>query len=168
MAIIAALHDPLTVFVPDDLTDVMTPDDDGTDGRPAGVRAVVRPGSREVVLRAGVATNLRAHVPAAPSRRPSGCRIRMIPVVVREVMVVIMVRSCFRIGRIGAKQRHSSEDLTHYYVLQAVEGSRERNQEGRVVRTKNTVQRPMRISKIRCADRLKKAMRGQNMARVRP
>jgi hypothetical protein len=32
VAVIAALHDPLTVFLADDLADVVTPDDDGSDG----------------------------------------------------------------------------------------------------------------------------------------
>jgi len=32
MAIIAALYDPLTIFVADDLAYVMTPNDDGTYG----------------------------------------------------------------------------------------------------------------------------------------
>jgi hypothetical protein len=31
MAVIAALHDPLTVVVADDLAHVVTPDDDGSD-----------------------------------------------------------------------------------------------------------------------------------------
>ena len=31
MAVIAALHDPLTVLVADDLAHVVTPDDDGSD-----------------------------------------------------------------------------------------------------------------------------------------
>jgi hypothetical protein len=31
MAVVAALHDPLTVLLADDLTDVVTPDDDGSD-----------------------------------------------------------------------------------------------------------------------------------------
>jgi hypothetical protein len=31
MAVVAALHDPLTILVADDLADVMTPDDDGPD-----------------------------------------------------------------------------------------------------------------------------------------
>jgi hypothetical protein len=31
MAVIAALHDPLTILVADDLADVVTPDNDGPD-----------------------------------------------------------------------------------------------------------------------------------------
>jgi len=31
MAIVTALHDPLTILVADDLADVVTPDDDGPD-----------------------------------------------------------------------------------------------------------------------------------------
>jgi hypothetical protein len=37
MAIITALHDPLTVFVADDLANVVTPNDDGTNGGTACV-----------------------------------------------------------------------------------------------------------------------------------
>jgi hypothetical protein len=31
MAVVTALHDPLTIFLADDLADVVTPDDDGPD-----------------------------------------------------------------------------------------------------------------------------------------
>jgi hypothetical protein len=31
MAIVAALHDPLAIFLPDDLADVVSPDDDCAD-----------------------------------------------------------------------------------------------------------------------------------------
>jgi hypothetical protein len=37
MAVIAALHDPLTILVADDLADVVTPDDDGPDRRSTGI-----------------------------------------------------------------------------------------------------------------------------------
>ena len=37
MAIITALHDPLTVFVADDFAYVVTPDDNSTNGGPACV-----------------------------------------------------------------------------------------------------------------------------------
>jgi hypothetical protein len=37
MAVVAALHDPLTVLVADDLADVVTPDDDSPDCWSTGV-----------------------------------------------------------------------------------------------------------------------------------
>ena len=70
MAVIAALHDPLAIFLADNSSDVMAPDHDGADARAAGVGAVMGPGSREIVGRTGVAADLAAHVPAAPGTRP--------------------------------------------------------------------------------------------------
>jgi hypothetical protein len=37
MAVVAALDDPLTILVADDLADMVTPDDDSPNGRPPGV-----------------------------------------------------------------------------------------------------------------------------------
>jgi len=37
VAVIAALHDPLTVLVADDLADVVTPDNDRADRRSASI-----------------------------------------------------------------------------------------------------------------------------------
>jgi hypothetical protein len=37
MAVVAALHDPLTILVADDLADVVTPDDDGPDRWSTGI-----------------------------------------------------------------------------------------------------------------------------------
>jgi len=37
MTVVAALHDPLAVLLTNDLTDVVTPDDDRANGRSAGV-----------------------------------------------------------------------------------------------------------------------------------
>jgi hypothetical protein len=37
MAVITALHYPLTVLLGDDLADVVTPDDDGSDGWATGI-----------------------------------------------------------------------------------------------------------------------------------
>jgi hypothetical protein len=66
MAVIAALHDPLTVFVTDYPADMVTPNHDGTDGRTARVVPVMRPGSRQIVGGAGIGAHLPAHVPSAP------------------------------------------------------------------------------------------------------
>jgi hypothetical protein len=37
MTVVAALHDPLTVLLTNDLADVVTPDDDSANGRATGV-----------------------------------------------------------------------------------------------------------------------------------
>jgi hypothetical protein len=37
MTVVAALHDPLTVLLTNDLADVVTPDDDCANGRSTGV-----------------------------------------------------------------------------------------------------------------------------------
>ena len=66
MAVIAALHDPLTVFLTDYLADMVTPNHDGTDGRTARVVAVMSPGSRQIVGGAGIGADLPAHIPSAP------------------------------------------------------------------------------------------------------
>jgi hypothetical protein len=66
VAVIAAPHDPLTVFLAYDFTDVVTPDDDGPNRWATGVRSVAGPGPREVERGSGIAADLRAHVPTAP------------------------------------------------------------------------------------------------------
>lgn len=67
MAVIAALHDPLTVFATDNLADMVTPNHNGTDRRTPRVGSVVSPGSRQIVGRAGIGADLPAHIPSAPS-----------------------------------------------------------------------------------------------------
>lgn len=71
MAVIAALHDPLTVFVTDNLADMVTPNHDGADRRTASVISVVRPGSRQIVGRTGIGADLPAHIPSAPGPGPA-------------------------------------------------------------------------------------------------
>ena len=71
MTVVPALDDPLTVLLTDNLADVVTPDDNRAHRGTAGVAAVVRPGSREVVLGTRIGSDLTAHIPAAPSGRPS-------------------------------------------------------------------------------------------------
>ncbi len=66
MTVIAALHDPLAVFLADNLADVVAPDHDSADARTAGISAVMGPRARKVVGRTGVAGDLPAHIPAAP------------------------------------------------------------------------------------------------------
>jgi len=43
MAVIAALDNPLAVLLADDLTDMVTPDDDRANGRAAGIRSIMSP-----------------------------------------------------------------------------------------------------------------------------
>jgi hypothetical protein len=114
MAIIAALHDPLAVLLADDLADMMRPDDDGADRRLPGVGAVMSPCPREIIFGTGIATDLPAHVPAAPGGWPSGIRI--------AVRTVVMVPSGFNGGGAGAKQSQCSGDGTDAFFLRAVFG----------------------------------------------
>lgn len=71
MAIVTALHDPLTVFLADDFADVVTPDDDRADGWATGIRSIMGPGPREIESGAGIAADLRAHIPSAPCGGPA-------------------------------------------------------------------------------------------------
>jgi hypothetical protein len=48
VTVIATLDDPLTFFVANDLSDVMRPDHDRTNGGAAGVCSVMRPGPGEI------------------------------------------------------------------------------------------------------------------------
>ena len=70
--VVAALNDPLTVFLADNFSDVMPPDDDRADRWSAGVRSIAGPRPRQIECRAGIAAHLPAHVPAAPGPRASG------------------------------------------------------------------------------------------------
>jgi hypothetical protein len=95
MAVIAALHDPMTVFVTDYLADMVTPNHDGTDGRAARVVPVMSPGSRQIVGGAGIGADLPAHVPSAPGpglaatavMAVSGGIVMMVPGSIMVVMV---------------------------------------------------------------------------------
>jgi hypothetical protein len=49
MAVVAALHDPLTILVADNLADVVTPDHDSPDRWAAGIRSIVGPGPGEII-----------------------------------------------------------------------------------------------------------------------
>src|ERR1700729_2719788 len=71
MTVVSTLDDPLAVLLTDNLPDVMAPDHNRAHGRTAGVAAIVRPGSREVVLGTRIGSDLPAHVPSAPGGRPS-------------------------------------------------------------------------------------------------
>src|SRR6185312_10228744 len=74
-AVIAALHDPLAVFLTHDLTDVVRPDDDRSHRRPACIRAIASPRSCKVVLGTGIGAYLCPHVPATPCGWTSGMSI---------------------------------------------------------------------------------------------
>ncbi len=75
VAIVAALHDPLTAILADDLADVMTPDNDRADRRSTGIRPIMSPRPGEVIGRAGVAADLPAHIPPAPCPGPAGIMV---------------------------------------------------------------------------------------------
>ena len=87
VAVVTALHDPLTVLVANDFAHVVPPDDDGADGRTACARPVVSPGSREIVGGAGVTADLRPHIPAAPCGGPT-----RIVLTSASMMVVVVIR----------------------------------------------------------------------------
>ena len=92
VAVIAALNDPLTILLADDFSDVVTPDDDCSDSRTTCIRPIVGPRSRKIIRRTGIATDLTAHVPPTPSRRPPG--IVGVPTCIAQM--VMMIRSGFR------------------------------------------------------------------------
>src|SRR5882757_8554105 len=120
MAVIAALHDPLTVLVRDDLADVVTPDDDGADGRSACIRSIVRPGTGEIVGRAGIAADLAAHIPSAPRTRPAGIAGMGVMVVTTATGVVVMPMVRPSLGARSKQTKHcrcSHERTLHGYSL---------------------------------------------------
>jgi hypothetical protein len=91
MPIVAAPDDPVTVFLPYNLADVMRPDHDSANGRTTGIRSVLSPRSGEVVFRSGIATDLLAHVPSAPCPGPSRVSVSAIGMVVVVMMAVVMM-----------------------------------------------------------------------------
>ena len=97
MAVIAALHDPFAVFVTDDLADMVTPNHDGTDRRTARVRSVMSPGSRQIVGRTGIGSDLPTHIPPAPGPGPAAAAMVAgsggIVVMMRGRIPVMMPRS---------------------------------------------------------------------------
>jgi hypothetical protein len=107
--VIAALHYPMTIFVANNLADVVPPDNDSANGRTTSICAVVSPRSREVVFRARIAAHLTAHVPPAPRSGTPG------------VGAAVMRRgSCFCARRESEKQCHRRNDSTHtasFYLL---------------------------------------------------
>ena len=85
VAVVAALHDPLTILLADDLADVVTPDDDGPDRWSTSIRSIVSPGTGQIKRRARVAADLPTHIPPAPCAGPT--RIMM----TTTGMVVVVV-----------------------------------------------------------------------------
>jgi len=95
VAVIATLNYPLTLLPADDLTDVVTPDDDCSDSWTTCIRPIVGPRSRKIIGWSGIAADLRAHVPAALRSRPAGVVLMtsfgMVMVVVMVIMMVAIV-----------------------------------------------------------------------------
>jgi hypothetical protein len=102
--VIAALNDPLTILLADDFSDVVTPDDDGSDSRTTGIRPIVGPRSRKIIRGTGVATHLAAHVPPTPGRGTPG--VVSVPTCIAQMVMVI--RSGFRARRERAKHSRCS------------------------------------------------------------
>jgi hypothetical protein len=91
VAVIATLNYPLTLLPADDLTDVVTPDDDCSDSWTTCIRPIVGPRSRKIIGWSGIAADLRAHVPSAPRPRPADV-VMMTPFgIVMVGVVVIMI-----------------------------------------------------------------------------
>src|SRR5262245_17106390 len=93
------------------LADVVSPDDDNANGWTTGIYTVVSPRSRDVVLWAGIAAHLTAHVPPAPC---SGTRGVEVPV---GIVAAVMMGPCFCVRRESAKQCYRRRDFTHAVVL---------------------------------------------------
>jgi hypothetical protein len=95
VAVIAALNYPLTILLADDLTDVVTPDDDCSDSRTTCIRPIVSPRSRKIIGWSGIVADLRAHIPAAPRSWSAGVVLMtpfgMVMVVVLVIMMVAIV-----------------------------------------------------------------------------
>jgi hypothetical protein len=88
MTIIAALHDPLAIFVADNFSNVVTPHDNRANLRTARAGPVMRPWARQIVRRSGIAADLRAHVPSAPGARPPGILKMSVGFAAMDVMMV--------------------------------------------------------------------------------
>jgi hypothetical protein len=102
----------MTIFVANNLADVVPPDHDSANGRTTSICAVVSPRSREIVLRARIVAHLTAHVPPAPCRGT-----RAVGVLVRMVAAVMKSGPCFCARRESEKQCHRRNDSTHTVVL---------------------------------------------------
>lgn len=87
--VIAALDDPLPVFVAYNFSHMMGPHHDGANGGPARVCSVVRPGSGQIEHGTWVSSDLPTHEPPAPGARASGV-IRAVTVLVMRNMTMMM------------------------------------------------------------------------------
>jgi len=129
MTVIAALDDPLSILLADDLADVMAPDHDGANPGSTRVRAIVSPGAGQIIGRAGIAPDLTTHVPTAPRSRPAGIMAAagvvmttaaMVTVMMTTgmmvVMVVVMSRPGFCVRSNQTERcRHSQNSTRHRY-----------------------------------------------------
>jgi hypothetical protein len=71
-SVVPALNNPLAVFLANNFSDMMGPNDNGANRGPAGVGPIVGPRSCQIVRRSRVAADLTAHVPTAPGAGASG------------------------------------------------------------------------------------------------
>ncbi len=117
VAVIAALHDPLSILAADDLADVMTPDHDGADLRAARVRSIMSPRAREVEGRAGVAADLAPHIPPAPcagTTARTGVMVTTGMMMTGCMVVMMMARPSLCARSKQAKRCRDSHDSTQH------------------------------------------------------
>ncbi|MBU6458412.1 MAG: hypothetical protein KGQ48_12875 [Bradyrhizobium sp.] len=91
MTIIAALHDPLAMFLADNFSDMVTPHDNRADPRSTRVGSIMRPCARQIVRWSGITADLSAHVPSAPCARPPGIVKMPIDLAAMNVMMMVMM-----------------------------------------------------------------------------
>jgi hypothetical protein len=118
MTVVAAVDDPLSVLATNNSADVVRPDNDRTDGRATGVRAIVSPCAGEIVGWAGVAADLPTHVPPAPrtrpTRMPTGIMLMMITANMVVIVTMVVVRSSLYLRSEQAKHCRCSHESTHH------------------------------------------------------
>lgn len=127
MTIVAALDNPLAVLMADDLSDVVRPNHDSAHRRATGAGTVMCPGARQIVLRPGIRTYLRSHVPTAPCGWTAAVsvatRVTIMVVTTRITMVVgVVMGVCLRARRERKSQCGHSHKFTHRTDFLVVEG----------------------------------------------
>ena len=90
MPVIAALDDPLPVFVAYNFSHMMRPHHDSANRRAARVCSVVRPGSGQIEHGTWVSSDLPTHEPPAPGARASGVIGAVTVLVMRNMSMMMM------------------------------------------------------------------------------